>query len=390
MRYLKYFILFMITCIVSGCVYPLDLLKREPEKPEKYVNSYTDIYYKARKGLKMFADAEGVEFIEISIDDIPNATSSGKVIYNLRGMLETALTNFGPVVKAIPFAHRYHAKAQEQMYAVAKRIPALLITGEISQYDQEVTVDKNMSVDLALGGGDSTTDSLFDRDKSFEKARIALDLRVVNYADGTYFNDHSVINKILFYNQRTSNKIGFYILGSGFTMRGSVSSSAGKDEALRILANYSLLQVVSAIYQFPWWNCMLQEKPDKILVNEAVKSYMSSSDTEKIKKMQLLMYFYGYEDILINGVMDSYTNDALKILTKGLHINDNPFEAESFRQIYTYTPVCGYIAKQAEYAIEQIEVHKETIAFENLIPDYEKKRQHNKKMNSLFVNALGG
>jgi len=119
-------------------------------------------------------------------------------------------------------------------------------------------------------------------------------------------------NSIILYKNDKSREFGFSIFGNGLGFNGSVSLNQGKHEALRLLVEFSILELIGKYYNIPYWKLLPNGKVDEdVIMKERMKFRRVRRDLKVATALiQRMLYLHGY-DVDVNGRYDKKTKDAL-------------------------------------------------------------------------------
>jgi hypothetical protein len=216
-----------------------------------------------------------------------------------------------------------------------------VINGGITQFDKGIiSENNNFDIDGEFGDGRGDTDVRFDNDKSDDLSSIALDLSIFKYKDRTYLSGVATQNKIEIHRKRKKNRFGMFLNGSGIGYSKYSTLQQSKDEALRILTEYSLIQLLGQLYEVPYWRCVIPNmEPDEEIINKKVNHFINSKEPMKIKMVEQLIGFYGYK-ATIDGKITKLELNALSVISKKYAFKTKKIIAPSFyKELYTHAPI---------------------------------------------------
>ena len=308
-------------------------------------NSYfTGAFKKLNKLLVMY----GQPIYKFQVKTIENMTSARQSMpMDSKAFLRTPLIlhmNRLSLLAYEPIYNKYETQTTGHLYFpnMKKIMPELVINGSITQFDKGYISDsKNFDLDLEFGGGRGNTDTRLDHDRSNSLSQIAMDLNIFKYKDRTYVSGVATQNKIIISRQRKKNRFGLFLNGSGLGYSKYATMQQSKDEALRILSEYSLIQLLGRLYQVPYWTCTTPNMPiDKDIINKKVAQFSRAKDTTKIKLIERLINFHG-EKAVIDGVLSKKEINALssiaqRVQFKSTKILSNEFYKELYSSIMVF------------------------------------------------------
>jgi hypothetical protein len=130
-----------------------------------------------------------------------------------------------------------------------------------------------------------------------------------------------------------------FLNGSGIGYSKYSTLQQSKDEALRILSEYSLIQLLGRLYNVPYWKCTTPNmKSDKYVIDRVVQNFTTSKQEMKLKLIEQLIGFYGFKS-KINGKISKDELQALNIISKKYKFKEKRILTPNFyRELYIYTP----------------------------------------------------
>jgi hypothetical protein len=242
-----------------------------------------------------------------------------------------------------PIYNKYETQTTGHVYfpKMKEVMPELVINGSITQFDKGfISESRNFDLDLEFGSGRGDTDSRFDHDRSNSLSQIAMDLNVFKYKDRKYVSGVATQNKIVIARQRKKNRFGIFLNGSGMGYSKYATMQQSKDEALRILSEYSLIQLLGRLYQVPYWRCTTPNMPvDTDIIEKKVVQFNATKKITKFKLIERLIGFYGYK-IQIDGKLSKQELAQLENIVKKYHFKSKEVLSGNFyRELYINAPI---------------------------------------------------
>ncbi len=242
-----------------------------------------------------------------------------------------------------PIFNAYETKTTGFKYFpdIRKNIPQLVINGAVTQFDKGIiSKNRNIDFDLEFGGGDWRSDSRFSMDTSDSFSQIALDLNIFRYSDRSFISGVATSNRIEIHRKRKKNRFGFFLNGSGIGYSKYATLQQSKDEALRILSEYSLIQLLGRLYSIPYWRCTTPEmEVDEYVMGDIISKFNSSKDDMKIKLIENLVNIYGHK-IPIDGKVSEHDIETISKIAKKYNFKAKKIFTEDFyRELYLNLPI---------------------------------------------------
>jgi len=338
--------------LLTGCIEEPKFSKKEQQIALPFDNQ--SYFSEAFKKLNSLLIAFNAPIYRVQVKTIENLTSAKNAMpMDSSSFIKTPIIlnmNHIKLVAYEPIFNKYETKTTGFVYfpEMKKSIPQLVINGGVTQFDKGIiSTSDNFDIDAEFGGGDWRTDARFNHDNSDSFSQIALDLSIFRYKDRTYLSGVASKNKIEIHRKRKKNRFGMFLNGSGIGYSKYATLQQSKDEALRILSEYSLIQLLGRLYNIPYWKCTTPNmKPDEYIVNRAINQFVSSKKEQKLKLIEQFIRFYGYnskidgkiskqELLILSIISKKYNFKSKKILTtnfyKELYLNA-PFFKENMKR----------------------------------------------------------
>ena len=339
----KKIISFLLLLLLQGCISQPKFTEEEKKiaMPVDNISYYTTGFEKLNRLLSM-SNQPTYKFQVKTIENLSSAT--GAMPTDSRGFIRTPLIlhmNNLEVIAYEPIYNKWETKTTGFVYfpKMKKIMPDLVINGAITQFDKGIlSKNDNRDFDAAFGPR-RNSDLRFTNDNSDDLSQIALDLNVFRYQDRSYVSGVATQNKIEIHRQRKKNRFGIFLNGSGVGYSKYTTLQQSKDEALRILSEFSLLQLLGRLYQVPYWKCITPNlKPDELIMQKKVERFAQGSKTLKIKLIEQCLKFYGYQ-INIDGKLSQQEINTLKQIKKVYKIKSALRLLPNFyRELYLNAP----------------------------------------------------
>ncbi|CAA6824558.1 MAG: Unknown protein, partial [uncultured Sulfurovum sp.] len=195
-----------------------------------------------------------------SIDLIENKTASIRLqTLEVSNFFKTALNNIGKNYRLVEQAN--------------SQIGDYRVVGAITGYDVIYRDGKTMNFTAYGGNGRGEYDSDKEQQSHVEYAEITLDLLISRYypqGRWMYVPNVTASNKLILKKDESSGGFSISIMGAGVSFRKSLSTGNHLHYATRLLAEKSLLEVLSKLDDYAYWG-LYPQKPltvgDKVLVS---------------------------------------------------------------------------------------------------------------------------
>ncbi len=342
----KKFLIPLALLAMQGCV-DQPKFTQEEQKIAIPINNntyFTDAFKKLNKLLALYRQPN----YKFQVKTIENMTSARQAMpMDSKAFLRTPLILHMDRLSLLayePIYNKYETQTTGHVYfpTMKKVMPELVINGSITQFDKGyISESKNFDFDLEFGGGRGDTDTRFDHDRSNSLSQIAMDLNIFKYKDRSYISGVATQNKIVISRQRKKNRFGLFLNGSGLGYSKYATIQQSKDEALRILSEYSLIQLLGRLYQVPYWKCTTPNMPaDKDIVDKKVAQFKRANKNLKIKLIERELNFYIKPIQKIDGRLTKIESNLLHDIATDYHFNSKKILSEKFyRELYEKAPI---------------------------------------------------
>ena len=339
------FILGVTFFLFEGCTSFKEFSKEEQNITRPIDNNtyFTEAFKRLNHLLTVFNKPR----YKFQVKNIENMTSAKQAMpSDSRNFIKTPLILYMTQLEVVayePIYHQMEAKTTGFLYFpdMKKNMPQLVIDGAITQFDKGILSNSsNLDVDLEFGARRGDTDFRYDHDRGDDLSQIALDLSVFKYKDRSYITGIATQNKIEIHRKKRKDRFGLFLNGSGIGYSKYNTLQQSKDEALRILSEYSLIQLLGRLYEVPYWRCIIPNlEPDESIIDKKVRFFTKSNDKIKTKLIEQLIRFYNQESI-IDGMISDKEKSILSYISGRYNIPCyNVLSPDLYRKLYYYAPV---------------------------------------------------
>lgn len=301
------------TLLIIGCAgAPAPAPRLEKQEVVKEVNMYT-------KSIETFG--EMAEIYDVTplyiqtkgvVDDTgvsKGISSTGEIPYDITEMIKSAINNIGQKVTLIDYdpAHQSNMMALGYTQFKDKIKPDIVISGGITQYDRSLLNTKSggdtdvESGNFGFSGGLNTASSV---------DRITVDINLIDFDTWAMIPKMNATNSIKVYMGKNSASLGFSLLANSFGLNGSVKEIQGRHEAVRMLVDMSIIEVLGRDMDLPYWRILPNGIEDQVVIKRVRKRYQAADEETKNVMIQKALYLHGY-NIDINGKLDTSTQNAM-------------------------------------------------------------------------------
>ena len=335
----------VIIFLFEGCTSFKGFSKKEQNitQPINNTTYFTEAFKRLNKLLIVFQKPR----YTFQVKNIDNLTSAKQAMpSDSKNFIKTPLILHMSGLELLAYEPMYHqleAKTTGFLYfpEMKKNMPQLVIDGAVTQFDKGIlSKSSNFDLDLEFGSGRGDTDFRYDHDRGDDLSQIALDLSIFKYKDRSYVTGVATQNKIEIHRKKRKDRFGLFLNGSGVGYSKYNTLQQSKDEALRILTEYSLIQLLGRLYEVPYWRCVIPNlEPDKKIIDKKVKFFIKSNEKTKIKLMEQLIRFYNQKSIIDGIISKEELNVLSEILGKYTIHSDKILSSKLYRKLYYHAPI---------------------------------------------------
>jgi hypothetical protein len=341
----------VLTPLVISCagVDPRDVdVELEQSAPEVKITSYSQ----ALSDLGFMSTVFDTGLVKIQCNDITDKTGTamttgGEIQRNITEIMKSTLNSIGGNVVFIEYDPGFIQNQMVTGYSnfEDKLIPDVVITGGITEFDRGLET-RGDGVDA---GAQATVSGLKSWVPSDEigvnygsaakagKARITLDFNMKDFATLAGIAKMTTINSMEVHKATRQKELGITIFGPTFGLKGSIKKVQGRHEAVRLLVQMSMIQMVGKYMNMPYWRLLGDDTlPDPVVMDNIATIYYSMGPAERVSAVQQWLYVHGY-DVRITGTLDSQTEAALAEFAPEYKVGSGISE-ELFTDIYINMP----------------------------------------------------
>jgi len=337
--------------------------------PAQAVTSYSD----ALEQLGLMTEVYGSSVLKVqsqSIGDDTGASGStgGEIQRDITNIVKSTLNSIGGRVIFVPYDPAYVQNQQNSGFKFNMYAPDVVISGGITAFDRGLnTHGAGTDADAGFSPGGALISKLpsssvevnySDFAKS-SKASISLDFIMTDFSTQMALQKMSVSNKMTVYKAMANKELGLSLFGLNYGNKGSDKKVQGRHEAIRLLVQVSMIQLLGRNMLIPYWRLLGHDaRPDRYVVSQIRKSFYSSANKDRISMMQKWLILHGYA-LKISGSLDSQTVRAIKdfeskyaskytaVASRGVRINreqSNPVNVDNYTNLYLNIPVNDKVA----------------------------------------------
>ena len=288
-------------------------------KPPLYVQSRT------------IADSTGLSHPLVG-SELPN---------DITEMVRSAINRIGDPVVYVPYHPDYVLGHAQQGARLQLTLPNVLITGAITEFDRALASGgRGFDLGLMFGRGRGETEGTVSRKTSSTVSRLSVDFNLVDFNTQTMLPRMQATNSMRVLNESLEDSFDFAIYGNGFGMTGNTRYLQGRHNAIRLLVDLSILQLLGRYANVPYWRCIPNAEPDPVVLQRITKSYLAQDTPTRVKWLQDSLRDYGFT-LEVNGRLDERTRTALDAVSAQFKLppGKDYLDAPLFERLFLNIPL---------------------------------------------------
>lgn len=264
--------------------------------------------------------------------------TKAEIPHDVTNMMKSNLNSLGGGIILIPYDPILMSRLGSQGYSKwkGKLLPYLIIDGGITEFDRSLISDGDKEdIDLEVGEwgidwGQASKSSL---------SRIAVDFNLIDFKTFSGVPYMSVSNLIEVDKSLGERNTGATLYGFNFGLKGTIKKIQGRHDAVRVLLQYSTIQLIGKYANLPYWRLLPNTNEDEIVDELLEEEFNQLFSSQKIAKIQEFLYLHG-KSIDITGEFDLPTQKALTEFQTKNNLNvSSTINSETFMPIYYSVPI---------------------------------------------------
>ena len=317
--------------------------------PKERITSYTQAL--ADLGMMTNIYSQGVLIQSQDIADNTGASSStgAEIQRNVTEIIKSTLNSIGGGVTFIEYDPSFISNQVATGYTSFdnKAIPDVVLTGGITEFDRGLETrgkGTNLDAEADVSGlpgwvpNNAVGFGVGDTSKA-GKARITIDFNLKNFSTLASLPKMTTTNSMEVYKGLHEKEVGVTIFGPTFGMKGSIKKVQGRHEAVRLLVQLSMVQMVGRYLSLPYWTLLGKDaRPDQVVLASIKEFYYNSSEISRILQVQQWLFLHGHK-VQLTGEMDSTTRNALAIVEPNFSTSGGVISEKLFSKLYITIPI---------------------------------------------------
>jgi len=250
------------------------------------------------------------------IDDTGSSVATrAEIPGEITEILKSSLTAIGGRVTRITYNPNYVAN-QINLGLINSTenilLPDVIITGGITEFDRGLeTKGKNLDLSAEETFKDRQVGIDYSADHKSSIASIALDLNLIDFRTLVGLPRMQAVNSIKVHKAISERELAFSIFGPTFGFKGTLKKIQGRHEAVRLLVQMSVIQIVGRYLKLPYWNLLPNAAPDPVVIESLKADYYRMDYSQRVAAIQKLLLLNGFI-VPLSGVLDTQTNVAIQ------------------------------------------------------------------------------
>jgi hypothetical protein len=336
-----------------GCA-ALDPKPEQLQLPAEAPVATATVFSEALTRLGLQSQVYGVELMKIQCREVDDDTgtsyhSGGEIPKKITLMVNSALNAIGGRVVYIPYWPDYFAGIQVSGYQLKdqKLVPDVVLAGGITEFDRVlVALDRSRNLNIETKEFSKAPD-VFDgqtigidasQADKWSEARIGVDFNLVSFQAQFGIPKMQASNGITVYKGVKEGELGFTLFGPTIGLRGSVKKIQGRHAAVRLLVQYSVIQLVGRYLDLPYWTLLEGVAPDPVVLENLRTRYLGNDRAGQILSLKRLLWLHGHP-VAIDDQLDFETRAALSKLDPAYDAKADVVPVETFERLYLSAPV---------------------------------------------------
>jgi RPA family protein len=259
------------------------------------------VYDDSLKKFGLMLEAYNIPQIRVQSKLIKNETAEKDLPDSVSGMLSSAVNKIGPSVIYVPFDPNYVISETTTGGDIKRALPKIVIAGGITEFDKELIEKKRELKGKASVGDNFGSNYDYDGGAGYKAgsamSRMTLDLQLMEYQTQTYMPGVQTINSINLRKTELGWSVGFFFEGNGFSFDYSLNKKQGKYQALRLLVELSVLEVLGKYFDVPYWQCLEGAPPDTRQISRLKEEFDGLNQAQQYSYLKEYLFFHGVPGI---------------------------------------------------------------------------------------------
>ena len=316
------------------------------------------IYDESLKKFGLMLEAYNIPQIRVQSKMIKNETAEKDLPDSVSGMLSSAVNKIGSTVIYVPYDPNYVINETTTGGDIKRALPKVVIAGGITEFDKELIEKKRELKSKANVGDNFGSNYQYDGGAGYKAgsgiSRMTLDLQLMEYQTQTYLSGVQTINSINLRKTELGWSVGFFFEGNGFTFDYSLNKKQGKYQALRLLVDLSVLEVLGKYFDVPYWQCVKGAPPDARMLARLKEEFETLNQAQQYAYLKEFLFFHGTPGI--DRSAPGISDKELAVVKERMKYFNCPDYASLFLKLWETVPLEESRKRIRQHQKEQNEV----------------------------------
>lgn len=316
MQFLNRSLMLCLALFTVSCSQPLAHVELATPKPQQKETPYTVALDRFGELVEVYRYGAG-EYCVAALPFIDKTGthnhSGGEIPSDVTDMVKSAVNRVGGGIRFVVSDTDYVLQQQSIGVTLGVTLPNVVIDGGITEFDRAL----ESHAGRANGGGGFDSAGVpvdFEGNSAMSNtvSRITVDVNLIQYKTQKYIPKLQATNSIEVYKGTNEYDVGFAIYGFGIGGGASTKKLQGRHEALRLLVDLSVLELLGRQLQVPYWRVLGDDFPrDPYVVLKRKRHYLRKGSVERVSAIQEWLIYNGYHDVRPSGEFDAATESAM-------------------------------------------------------------------------------
>ena len=321
----------------------------EKTAPEAKITTYTLSLADLGRMSEVFSSGVvRVQCSDIADNTGTSMTTGGEIQKNITEIMKSTLNSMGGNITFIEYDPSFIQNQMATGYSnfADKAIPDVVITGGITEFDRAL-VSTDSGMDTQAAGSFSGVPSWAPSNEvginmgetgKTSKSRITLDFNMKDFKTLAGVPKMTTTNSMEVNKALKQKELGITFFGPTFGLKGASKKVQGRHEAVRLLVQLSMIQMVGKYLAIPYWRVLGEgANPDQIVIDSVTANYYKLTPAFRIALAQQWLYVYGF-DVGLSGTIDARTQAALSKLDSSFQPGTQELSEKTFVSLYLNLP----------------------------------------------------
>jgi hypothetical protein len=341
-----------VSCLVFSCA-TLDPQKVDVELPVTDPFQKITQFYSVLDDMGLMTEIYDIEELRVQSMDIDDKTGTagstqGEIPQRITEMVKSTLNSIGGLVTYIPYDPYFIQSQNQTGYAINNITrPEVILSGGITEFDRGLET-RGGNTDLAgqkkiamipefIQG--SNVGMQYGGNAKAGLARITLDFNLLDFNKMIGIPKMNTTNSMEVGKALKGKELAVSVFGLSFGRKGTIKKVQGRHEAVRLLVELSMIQIVGRHKALPYWRLLGDDAlEDRIVIRKLDRFYHRLTGSDRIQFAQEYLYLHGY-DLIANGEMDSTTVSALQQFSSDTGVVASEIDLDTFKRLYLTIPI---------------------------------------------------